>query len=368
DSGGLERENCVEVPILPGPIHYEWTIIKPDGSTVSGSGSAGTVLADQPGTYSCTFTAETNRDCAPQESYTVGPEMATVPPVTCDAQLSDGGGSQGDTIQLPLTITNTSSCEVTFDWQVTTSGAPTVTPNPASGSITLQQGQSRNTPLSVQIAANSATGTETLTLTVTSGGTTVCNDTATVTVCDQCETFNGTQCEPKPLCTSCTPQGSTTCSPPGYACDGSGACERGQNLIAQIVGQLGLTYANQSTSGCLAGRCGAGIQFDVTGVTHSCDSIDMAGATVTETATNDHGCVAVNVQTGPGCGVNCGNAINNCTDTYQMCALPSSYPPGGCTETVTQHLYVDGHLVETHTIIFTITFPGGTCTGSVTRN
>ncbi|UCC31533.1 MAG: hypothetical protein JSU86_04495, partial [Phycisphaerales bacterium] len=33
DSGGLERENCVEVPILPGPIHYEWTIIKPDGST-----------------------------------------------------------------------------------------------------------------------------------------------------------------------------------------------------------------------------------------------------------------------------------------------------------------------------------------------
>ncbi|UCC31813.1 MAG: hypothetical protein JSU86_05950, partial [Phycisphaerales bacterium] len=78
DNGGLERENCVEVPILPGPIHYEWTIIKPDGSTVSGTGSAGTVLADQPGTYSCMFTAETNRDCAPQESYTVGPETAQV--------------------------------------------------------------------------------------------------------------------------------------------------------------------------------------------------------------------------------------------------------------------------------------------------
>jgi len=76
DNGGQKRENCEEKDIQPGTIAYEWTIIKPDGSTVSGSGSAGTVLADQPGTYSCTFTAETNRDCAPQESYTVGPTTA----------------------------------------------------------------------------------------------------------------------------------------------------------------------------------------------------------------------------------------------------------------------------------------------------
>jgi hypothetical protein len=204
-------------------------------------------------------------------------------------------------------------------------------------------------------------------LTVTSGGSTICTDTATVTVCDQCETFNGTQCVPKPLCTSCTPQGST-CTPPGYACDGSGSCERAQNLIPQIVGQLGITYANQSTSGCSPGSCGAGIQYDVTGVTHSCDSIDMQGANVTESVTTDNGCGPGSVTTGPGCPVSCGNSVAGCTDTYSLCGPPGAFPPGGCTETYTQNLYVDGHLVETHSIVFTITFPGGTCTGTVTRN
>jgi hypothetical protein len=188
-----------------------------------------------------------------------------------------------------------------------------------------------------------------------------------VAVNDQCRTFNGTQCVPKPLCTSCTPQ-SSNCTPPGYACDGSGACKRGQNLVPQIVGQLGLTYANQSAPGCAAGKCGALIRFDLTGVTHSCDSIDMQGANVTESVTTDNGCGPGIVTTGPGCPVSCGNSMAECTDTYYICGLPTSYPPGGCTDTYTQKLFVDNHLVETHTIVFTITFPGGTCTGTVTRN
>jgi len=180
------------------------------------------------------------------------------------------------------------------------------------------------------------------------------------TGCDQCETFNGAQCVPKPLCTSCCTLQNSTCTPPGYACDGSGACKPGKDLIPQIVGQLGITYANQSTPGCPSGTCGAGIRFDVTGVTHSCDSIDMQGPSVTESVTTDNGCGPGIVDTGAGCPVNCGNSITGCTDTYAICAPPGAFPPGGCTDTYTQKLYVDGRLVETHTIVFTITFPGGT--------
>jgi hypothetical protein len=88
DSGGYQRENCVEQDILPGTINYEWTITKPDGTMVNGTGSVATILADQPGTYSCMFTAETKRDCPPQKSYTLPGATAETATATIDLNPS----------------------------------------------------------------------------------------------------------------------------------------------------------------------------------------------------------------------------------------------------------------------------------------
>jgi len=73
DSGGTKRANCNLVTIPGVPPSYAWTITKPDGMTVTGSGATATVVADKPGTYSCTFTVTANRECPPA-ARTVGPK------------------------------------------------------------------------------------------------------------------------------------------------------------------------------------------------------------------------------------------------------------------------------------------------------
>jgi hypothetical protein len=130
---------------------------------------------------------------------------------------------------------------------------------------------------------------------------------------------------------------------------------------------LGITYANQTTPGC-GGSCGAQIRFDVTGVTHSCDAVDLAGASVTESVTTDNGCGPGSVTTGAGCPIGAGNTITGCTDTYGLCGPAAAFPIGGCTEVYTQQLFVGSCLAETRTITFTITRTATTCSGTVTRN
>jgi hypothetical protein len=136
-----------------------------------------------------------------------------------------------------------------------------------------------------------------------------------------------------------------------------------------------ITYANVTTPACTGGRCGAEMVFDITEVRANgsgCPNLD--GLTLTEVVTNDHGCVSANVEGGPGCPIESKppmahdhGRIKDCTDTYEMCAPASVYPATGCTETITQKLFVGGTLAETHSIKFRVAKSGGSCSGTATR-
>jgi hypothetical protein len=86
DNAGTKRENCQLVANQVTPT-YTWRITKPDGTTVPpadqppGSDNIATVVADQPGTYSCTFIAKADRDCPPG-ARAIGPATAQAPDVT----------------------------------------------------------------------------------------------------------------------------------------------------------------------------------------------------------------------------------------------------------------------------------------------
>jgi len=166
-------------------------------------------------------------------------------------------------------------------------------------------------------------------------------------------------CEGKPLCTACESG--------GKACDGNGQCKTGKDLITQICNQLGITYENQRTPSCSDGRCGVVIEYDITRVTHSCDSVSLGGANLTETITTDEGCLPGGVEIGPGCPISSDNTLS-CKDNYSICGPSSNFPSGTCTEVYTQKLFVGTCLAETRTITFKITKTSTSCSGTVTRN
>jgi len=140
-----------------------------------------------------------------------------------------------------------------------------------------------------------------------------------------------------------------------------------------------ITYANERKAGCDGGRCGAQIVFDITEVkaTGAGCPASLDGLRLTEVVTNDHGCSPANVQGGAGCPIKGGppiapghGRIQDCTDTYGVClgsTSQSKIPPGGCTETVTQQLFIDGVLAETHLIRFPIKKTASGCAGTVNR-
>jgi hypothetical protein len=70
---------------------YTWEITKPEGATLGGAGSTALVLADKPGTYSCTFTASAGRGCPPPDIQ-VGPQTAT-----CAGEKVSLGGTLSST-------------------------------------------------------------------------------------------------------------------------------------------------------------------------------------------------------------------------------------------------------------------------------
>ncbi len=77
DNGGIMRVDCTSKRAIdPVTPTYTWEITRPDGTTVSGSGSSASGASKLPGTYSCTFTAAAARQCAP-DPLTLAPETAT---------------------------------------------------------------------------------------------------------------------------------------------------------------------------------------------------------------------------------------------------------------------------------------------------
>jgi len=162
-----------------------------------------------------------------------------------------------------------------------------------------------------------------------------------------------------PLCTAC--------GSPGMACAGNGQCKTGRDLIPEICDQLGITYEHLRSPGCSVGDCGVDIIYDITRVTHSCDSVSLGGANLTETVTTDNGCGPGPVAPGPGCPISSDNTLS-CTDHYSICGPPSNFPSGTCTEIFTQNLFVGTCLAETRAITFTITKTPTSCSGTVTRD
>jgi hypothetical protein len=131
-----------------------------------------------------------------------------------------------------------------------------------------------------------------------------------------------------------------------------------------------ITYTNMKSVPCPSGQCGAQIQYDITKVTASGSGCPpkLEGLRLTEKCTNDHGCVSDDVETGDGCDIGPGGTVSNCTDIYGLCGPASAFPASGCTEVVTQKLFVGGDLAETHTITFKIIKSGGSCSGTVKRS
>jgi len=90
DSGGTKHVDCT-VPVMISPVApaYSWVITKPDGTSVSGGGSVASIIADQTGTYSCTFTASASRECPPDDRV-LGPVEGVAMGLT-PVQLTFGG-------------------------------------------------------------------------------------------------------------------------------------------------------------------------------------------------------------------------------------------------------------------------------------
>jgi len=109
DSGGIKRVFCsAKEKIPPVTPEYEWVITKPDGSMIEGSGAVATVVADEPGTYSVTFTATADRDCPP-EALEVGPANAEA--TQCSVSLSSETGEPCESVELTLTGNCVQDCD-----------------------------------------------------------------------------------------------------------------------------------------------------------------------------------------------------------------------------------------------------------------
>jgi hypothetical protein len=187
--------------------------------------------------------------------------------------------------------------------------------------------------------------------------------------CPACKVCNGTDCvaDPANLCKSCSA---------GSACDGEGACKTGRELIPKICNQLRLDSTDYRETQCPddteggPGTCGAVLRIEYTKVLHSCDSVDLKGARITEEVIPDHQCTppGFTVDQGGEFEVKPGNDITGHGDVYSLCApLARLQIPYDCTETFTQSQKIDG-CVRPVTIQFHITRTEAQCSGSVRRN
>ncbi len=93
DSGGIMRVDCTaKTPIPAVTPTYKWTVNKPDGTQVKGTGEVAMISATKPGTYTITYTAKAERDCPPS-SITIGPKMAEAFEADLDVDSDNNNGT-----------------------------------------------------------------------------------------------------------------------------------------------------------------------------------------------------------------------------------------------------------------------------------
>jgi hypothetical protein len=108
-------------------------------------------------------------------------------------------------------------------------------------------------------------------------------------------------------------------------------------------------------------------------VTHNCDNVDLAGASLVERLASDFGCGGSGLPELGGCSIVEGNLFappgSHCRDYYYLCQNADSFPDYfSCEEHLTQELYIDDCLVATKHIAFTITKDETGCRGTAQRN
>jgi hypothetical protein len=137
-----------------------------------------------------------------------------------------------------------------------------------------------------------------------------------------------------------------------------------------------ITYANQKSLGCGPKEPrGASIRYDITKVTASgkgCPAT-LDGLKLTEKVTSDQGCHPQQPTPGEGCTIRADKKkplegrLEKCTDTYSVCGDKQAFLFKGCTQVLTQEIFVDGVLADTRKIEFEIFRTGEKPSGKVTR-
>ncbi len=113
--------------------------------TVTGSGATATVVADKPGTYSCTFTATANRECPPAPMV-VGPQTATAVRLTSETEATTIPLDRArTTLGIGERVTISVDPPRSATWSVT--GGGTITPSPIGTSALLTASMSPSSPM-----------------------------------------------------------------------------------------------------------------------------------------------------------------------------------------------------------------------------
>jgi len=124
--------------------------------------------------------------------------------------------------------------------------------------------------------------------------------------------------------------------------------------------------ASLQTGSCPAGRCGGLLVRTIRKVNPNCNDLSLGGAKFFERLTPPATRCFEGGIPGAGCDVSPANFLPGCEDMISVCIDPLTFPHHTCTEVWRQVNYIDSCPVETHTVTFTITLVGNTCTGGVT--
>ena len=124
-----------------------------------------------------------------------------------------------------------------------------------------------------------------------------------------------------------------------------------------------ITYANEQKLGCSPKEPrGASIRYDITKVQASGKGCPptLDGLKLTEVVKSDKGCHPQEPEIGKGCTIHADKAkplegtFKECTDTYSVCGDPQAFLFRGCTQILTQEVFIGGNFAEKHEIEFKI--------------
>ena len=138
-----------------------------------------------------------------------------------------------------------------------------------------------------------------------------------------------------------------------------------------------VTYANEKSLQCPDPKepRGAISRFDITkvrAVGKDCPAT-LDGLKLTEEVTSDSGCHPQKPEIGPGCTVHADKATPregrfvDCQDTYKLCGDNQAFKFLGCTQILTQKIFIGGMLADTRKIKFEIFRRGEQPSGKATR-